>query len=73
MVIEYIETSKGEVDQLSALQSSKVSQETVRTIFSGMYTILSAALKQPGLKLDVRLWDCGSRGQCWAITPIQGW
>ena len=49
-----METSTGENDQLAALESSTISQETVRTIFAGMYTILSSAFKQPGLKLDVR-------------------
>ena len=53
VVVEYIETGSGETEKLTALESSKVSQESVRTIFSGLHTILSAALKQPSLKTEV--------------------
>lgn len=54
VVVEFMETRTGETEQLVSLESSKMSQDTVRTIFSGMHTIISSALKQPGLKLEVR-------------------
>ena len=54
VVVEYIETGDGETEKLTALESSKVSQENVRTIFSGLHAILSSALKQPSLKTEVR-------------------
>lgn len=53
VVVEYIETGGGETERLTSLESSKVSQENVRTIFSGMHAILSSALKQPSLKVEV--------------------
>ena len=53
VVVAYIETGSGETEKLTALESGKVSQENIRTIFSGMHTILGAALKQPSLKTDV--------------------
>lgn len=53
VVVEYMETGTGETERLVALESSKVTQENTRTIFSGMHSILSAALKQPSLKVEV--------------------
>ena len=53
VVVEYLETGTGETDRLAALESQKISQENVRTIFSGMHTLLSAALKQTALKAEV--------------------
>ena len=53
VVVEYLETGSGENERLTALESAKVSQENIRTVFSGMCTILSAALKQPSLKTEV--------------------
>ena len=53
VVVEYIDTGSGETEKLTALESSKVSQENIRTIFAGMHTLLTSALKQPSLKTDV--------------------
>ena len=53
VVVEYLETGRGETERLAALESQKISQENVRTIFSGMHTLLSAALKQTTLKAEV--------------------
>ena len=50
-----METGYGGEDQMVELQSEKCSQEMLRTIFSGMHTLLTAALRQPGLKVEV--WD----------------
>lgn len=41
------------------MQSEKCPQETVRAIFAGIHTILTAALKQPSLKPAV----CSLRGR----------
>ena len=49
-----METGGGEEDQMVELQSEKCTQEMLRTIFSGMHTLLTAALRQPGLKVEVR-------------------
>jgi len=49
-VVHYLETGLGEEESLTALQSEKCPQETVRAIFAGIHTILIAALKQPSLK-----------------------
>lgn len=53
VVVQYVENGDGEEDQLSGLQSEKYTQEMLRTIFSGMHTVLTAALRQPGLKTEV--------------------
>jgi hypothetical protein len=53
VVVEYLETGSGEGEKLTALESKKVTQENVRTIFSGMHSLLSAALKQTSLKQEV--------------------
>lgn len=54
VVVQYLETEDGEEEQLSGLQSDKCTQEMLRAIFSGMHSVLSAALRQPGLKVEVR-------------------
>lgn len=53
VVVEYLETGSGETEKLASLESKKVSQENVRTIFSGMHSLLSVALKQSSLKTEV--------------------
>ena len=53
VVVEYLETGSGETEKLVSLESQKLSQENVRTIFSGMHTLLSTALKQSSLKAEV--------------------
>lgn len=53
VVVQYLETENGEEEQMSDLQSEKCTQEMLRAIFSGMYTVLTAALRQPGLKVEV--------------------
>ena len=55
VVVEYMETGTGETERLTSLESNKVTQENTRTIFSGMHSILSAALKQPNLKVEVSM------------------
>ena len=52
--MQYMETEGGEEDQMVDLQSEKCTQEMLRTIFSGMHTLLTAALRQPGLKVEVQ-------------------
>lgn len=61
VVVQYVESGSGEEEQLAALHSDKCPQETVRAIFSGMYTILSAALRQPNLKQEVCMCVCSYR------------
>lgn len=53
VVVQYVESGDGEEDLMSGLQSEKYTQEMLRAIFSGMYTVLTAALRQPGLKTEV--------------------
>lgn len=53
VVVEYMETGTGDTEKLTSLETTKVTQENLRTIFSGMHAILSTALKQPGLKIEV--------------------
>lgn len=54
-MVQYIETEGGEEEQMAELQNEKYTQEMLRTIFSGMHTILTAALRQPGLKVEVHI------------------
>ena len=58
-VVQYLETGVGEEESLTALQSEKCPQETVRAMFAGIHTILTAALKQPNLKPAVGFYDYG--------------
>ena len=53
-MVQYIETEEGDEEQMTTLQSEKVTQEMVRAVFSGMHCLLAAALRQPGLKVEVR-------------------
>ena len=53
VVVQYVESGDGEEDLMSGLQSEKYTQEMLRAIFSGMHTVLTAALRQPGLKTEV--------------------
>ena len=57
VVVQYLETGVGEEESLTALQSEKCPQETVRAIFAGIHTVLTAALKQPSLKAAVGVHD----------------
>ena len=57
VVVQYLETEEGEEEQLSALQSEKYTQEVLRAVFSGMHSVLAAALRQPGLKVEVHLYN----------------
>ena len=52
-VVQYLETEGGEEQQMTELQSEKVTQEMLRVVFSGMHSLLAAALRQPGLKVEV--------------------
>ena len=58
VVVQYLETGVGEEESLTALQGEKCPQETVRAIFAGIHTVLTAALKQPSLKPAVGFHDC---------------
>ena len=53
VVVQYLETGGGEEEQMSDLQSEKYTQEILRAVFSGMHSVLTAALRQPGLKAEV--------------------
>ena len=53
VVVQYLESGDGEEELMSGLQSEKYTQELLRAIFSGMHTVLAAALRQPGLKTEV--------------------
>ena len=53
VVVQYLESGDGEEELMSGLQSEKYTQEMLRAIFSGMHTVLTAALRQPGLKTEV--------------------
>ena len=53
VVVQYLESGDGDEEQMSDLQSEKYTQEVLRTVFSGMHTLLKAALRQPGLKAEV--------------------
>ena len=53
-MVQYLESGDGEEELMSGLQSEKYTQEMLRAIFSGMHTVLIAALRQPGLKTEVR-------------------
>ncbi len=53
-VLLYLERGEGEEDQLTAVQGPKCTQETTRVLFAGMLTLLSSALRTPGLKPEVR-------------------
>ena len=57
VVVQYLEIGVGEEESLTALQSEKCPQETVRAIFAGIHTVLTAALKQPSLKAAVGVHD----------------
>ena len=52
-MVQYIETEEGDEEQMAAFQSEKVTQEMARAVFSGMHCLLKAALRQPGLKVEV--------------------
>ena len=53
VVVQYVETGGGEEELMAGLQTEKYTQEILRAIFSGMHTVLTAALRQPGLKAEV--------------------
>lgn len=52
-VVMHVEMGEGYEDQLTALQGPKCSQETVRALFAGMLSLLTSALRTPGLKPEV--------------------
>lgn len=54
VVVQYVETGEGEEELMAGLESEKYTQEILRAMFSGMHTVLTAALRQPGLKAEVR-------------------
>ena len=53
VVVQYLESGGGEEEKLRALESAKCSQEVIRVAFAGMHTLLSAAVRLPGLKTEV--------------------
>lgn len=53
-VTEYIETGSGSDDALSGLETDEFPEENVRTVFSGALCVLTAALRHPRLKSEVR-------------------
>lgn len=71
VVVEYLETGTGKTEKLASLESSKVSQENIRTIFSGMNSILSTAFRQPSLKTEVSL-SCDRGTWCPMVTVLGG-
>ncbi|XP_064404733.1 COMM domain-containing protein 5-like isoform X2 [Halichondria panicea] len=52
-VVMHVEMGEGYEDQLTALQGPKCSQETVRALFAGMLSLLTSALRTPGLKPEI--------------------
>ena len=52
-MVQYLETGSGNEAALAALRSERCSEEALRSMFSGMHTIVTAALRQPKLKPEV--------------------
>lgn len=52
---EYIETGSSSDDALSGIETNEFPEEAVRAVFSGVLCVLTAALRLPRLKSEVRL------------------
>lgn len=53
-VTEYIETGSSSDDALSGIETDEFPEESVRAVFSGVLRVLTAALRLPRLKSEVR-------------------
>lgn len=52
-VMEYIETGSGVEEALSELETDKLTEEALRTVFAGVHTAVASALRLPRLKSEV--------------------
>ena len=69
-VTEYIETGSGSDDALSGMETDKLTEEALRTVFAGVHTVLTSALRLPRLKSEA---SCTVRMRARTHTHTQYW
>ena len=53
MVVQSIEDGSMDTDAFLGLATGKITEETLRVVYAGLYQLITLALKQPNLKSEV--------------------